>query len=487
MKLSFIIPVYNVASYLRKCVDSLLAQDYIDFEIILVDDGSTDGSGDICDEYATEPTSVSSLKGRAKESFASVWGAHTADSTQYNLLKANAKANRKEPTEAESAMWDLLKANNIGYHFRRQHIILDYIADFICIEKGLVIELDGGYHNAMEQKEYDEKRTAHLLQLGYTELRFTNEEVLCNPAEVIAKIKATANKLPSFKGRDGVRPTIKVIHQENAGLSAARNSGLAIAQGDYVCFVDSDDYWQPNVLGALMMQIERDDLYVLRFKYQYVREVESQESRVEREYETYNPYKTNPYREDDYSEVVTDGVSFLNTRMGTNCYAVTFIVRRELMDDCLFTEGIYFEDTDWTPRMLVNAQRVASTDRVVYNYLLTRQGSITNAPNRAKQQKVLDDKMRLVGEMQRQATLARVEGYDDAWFSRMIAATVISIFGILSTEFYADRENYLAELQQMDIYPLCAISLKARLINLSPRLAVLLLHLKNGKKMITND
>ena len=80
-------------------------------------------------------------------SFASVWGAHTADSTQYDLLKENAQANRKNPTEAESVLWDMLKGNNIGLHFRRQHIILDYIVDFICIEKGLVIELDGGYHN----------------------------------------------------------------------------------------------------------------------------------------------------------------------------------------------------------------------------------------------------------------------------------------------------------------------------------------------------
>ena len=138
-------------------------------------------------------------------SFASAWGAHTADSTQYDLLESNARENRKNPTEAESAMWDLLKSNNIGLHFRRQHVILDYIVDFICIEKGLVIELDGRYHTNPEQKEYDDNRTAHLEQLGYTELRFTNEELLCAPEQVIAKIKATATSLPSLKGRVGER------------------------------------------------------------------------------------------------------------------------------------------------------------------------------------------------------------------------------------------------------------------------------------------
>ena len=164
--------------------------------------------GTLC--VVKKPTSDSSLKGREEglgtgPTFASVWGAHTADSTQYDLLKENARANRKNPTEAESVMWNMLKTNNLGLHFRRQHVILDYIVDFICLEKGLVIEIDGGYHTNPEQKDYDDRRTAHLQQLGYTELRFTNEELLVNPEEVAAKIKAVATKLPSLQGRAGER------------------------------------------------------------------------------------------------------------------------------------------------------------------------------------------------------------------------------------------------------------------------------------------
>ena len=109
-KLSFIVPVYNVAQYLRKCVDSLLAQDYDDYEIILVDDGSTDNSPQICDEYVRE------------------------------------------------------------------------------------------------------------------------------------------NELESEGVRELGKPLISVLHQENRGLSAARNAGVRIARGEYICFVDSDDYWEPNVL-----------------------------------------------------------------------------------------------------------------------------------------------------------------------------------------------------------------------------------------------
>ncbi len=487
IKLSIIVPIYGVEAYLRKCVDSLLAQDLpaSDYEIILVDDGSPDSCPQICDEYVKAyPQPLSKGKG---DSFASVWGAHTADSTQYNLLKENAQENRKNPTEAESVLWNLLKANKTGLHFRRQHVILDYIVDFICLEKGLVIELDGDYHNVPEQVEHDKQRTAHLKQLGYTELRFTNEELLTNPDAVIARIKSVASSLPSLQGRVGERPLIRVIHRKNGGLSAARNSGIEAARGEYLMFVDSDDYIEPNVLGGLMTQVERDSLDVLRYRLQYVNP----------QYQVYNPYKSDPFKGNDYSESVTDGVTFLNTRMSTACYAWAFVLRRDLIigkqisniihnisekGDCLFTEGIYFEDTDWTPRMLVRAKRVASTCTIVYNYL-QREGSITKAVNRSKQQKVLDDKMRLIGEMQRQAKELQEKGLNNAWFSRMIADTVISVIGILSVDFYNERKAYLKQLNQMNIYPLQAKSPKAKLINISPRLTVELLYWKNARSI----
>lgn len=289
-------------------------------------------------------------------------------------------------------------------------------------------------------------------------------------------------------------PNVEIITQPNAGLSAARNVGVQTATGEYICFVDSDDYWEPNVLGELMEQIGREKLDVLRFKHQHVRVVNSEELIVNSgetkhlEYEVFNPYKQSPYRDDDYSSEVTDGISFLNTRLGIGCYAWAFIIRRSLLvdsvkctvygDNCLFTEGIYFEDTDWTPRMLARAQRVASTDTIVYNYLV-RQGSITKAVDRNKQRKVLEDKMRLIGELRRQADELKAQECDHRWYQRMIAETVISIINILSTTFYLERKQYLERLRELRVFPISLRGMKVRLINFSPRLATELLYLKN--------
>lgn len=320
IKLSFIVPVYNVAPYLRKCVDSLIHQDFSDYEIVLIDDGSTDESGKICDEY---------LNGK----------------------------------------WEMSNAKSVP---------------------------------------------------------------------------------------------IRVIHQPNAGLSAARNAGVKCAEGKYICFVDSDDYWEPNVLGGLMAQVEREQLDVLRFDYQNVRlKVESGKRKEESEYEVFEPNKTPRYI--DKRNGIVDGETYLNTRMGYACYAWRFILRRDIIlnlkseiinhkseiDDCLFTPGIHFEDVDWLPRMMLRAKRVNSTTTTVYNYLV-RQGSITQVQgNKEKIRKNVEDSIAIIinyKTYQKQHPNCR-------WLYHMQSNIVVGTITSIARELYECREKYISQFRRLDVFP----------------------------------
>ena len=107
-----------------------------------------------------------------------------------NLIQyENARENRKKSTEAEAKLWEQLRDNKLGWKFRRQHPVERFITDFACLQKGLIIEVDGEYHVTGEQKQQDDQRTAILEEKGFTVLRFTNEEVLQNIYAVRDKIK----------------------------------------------------------------------------------------------------------------------------------------------------------------------------------------------------------------------------------------------------------------------------------------------------------
>ena len=95
--------------------------------------------------------------------------------------------------------------------------------------------------------------------------------------------------------------------------------------------------------------------------------------------------------------------------------------------------------------------------------------------------KVLEDKIRLVGEMKRQAEVLCKSGRCNRWYQDMIAATIVSIIGMLSREFYSEYERYIEQIKELKVLPINQISMKARLINISPMLAVKLLHLKNSR------
>jgi len=102
---------------------------------------------------------------------------------------ARAKAMRREPTDAERRLWAALRARRFGpFKIRRQRAIGPFIVDFVCIERRLIVELDGGQH-ALAQP-YDDARTRYLETRGFRVLRFWNNDVLANTEGVLTMIVA---------------------------------------------------------------------------------------------------------------------------------------------------------------------------------------------------------------------------------------------------------------------------------------------------------
>ena len=145
----------------------------------------------------------------------------TANPDRYELLKTFAKENRQFMTEAERALWMRLRGNALGHKFLRQHIIGDYIVDFLCRDAQVVIEVDGGYHKERQfqyksphidffmqslptqggleglirdQVEEDRIRQDWLESAGYKVIRFTNEQILHNIDYALTVIKTTIDE-----------------------------------------------------------------------------------------------------------------------------------------------------------------------------------------------------------------------------------------------------------------------------------------------------
>lgn len=101
----------------------------------------------------------------------------------------NARFLKKVMTPAEETLWQHLRDRKFkGYKFRRQHPLKSFIADFYCHTSKLIIEVDGGYHQAPEIKEYDHMRTKELEALGLKVIRFSNEQVLNEMESVFIEI-----------------------------------------------------------------------------------------------------------------------------------------------------------------------------------------------------------------------------------------------------------------------------------------------------------
>jgi 5-methyltetrahydrofolate--homocysteine methyltransferase len=163
-------------------------------------------------------------------------GRETANPELYPRLKEFAKQHRFNPTKAEIIIWEALSGKKLEeFKFRRQHIIDQYIVDFVCLKEDLVIEIDGLIHQLPENKLSDEERTQRLNALGYHVIRFTNEEVENNLEKVLETILQTL-RIP-FEERFGKTPPPGAggLSTQTQSMQAGQGGGkilMATVKGD---------------------------------------------------------------------------------------------------------------------------------------------------------------------------------------------------------------------------------------------------------------
>lgn len=116
----------------------------------------------------------------------------------------HARGLRQTQTEAEALLWRHLRGRQLqGFKFRRQHPLGPFVLDFVCVDAGLVIELDGGQH--VDAQAYDARRTAFLEQQGLRVIRFWNHEVLTETVAVLEKVLQTLQALTPTLSRERER------------------------------------------------------------------------------------------------------------------------------------------------------------------------------------------------------------------------------------------------------------------------------------------
>lgn len=136
------------------------------------------------------------------------FGYETADPMLYERLKEFVRSNRSNLTEAENILWQSLRGKKLeNYKFRRQHIIGPFIADFVCLKSRLIIEVDGLIHQLPENIDSDRERSLWLYGKGFDVIRFTNNQVIHQTAEVLETILRRLKQITNYNDSPGIPPS----------------------------------------------------------------------------------------------------------------------------------------------------------------------------------------------------------------------------------------------------------------------------------------
>lgn len=243
---------------------------------------------------------------------------------------------------------------------------------------------------------------------------------------------------------------IRILTQENQGLSATRNRGILEAKGDFIFFLDSDDFIYPNVLPILLRKAFENNLDILRFEYWNVTEAGKKKSLSE----YINKRKL-------FEDKIGDGYFLLEKIYNREFYACFSLINRSFLiqSGVKFTQGIYYEDIEFAISLSAFAKRVMYTSKTLYAYR-NRATSIVNTFNRKKATDLIMIASRL----------RRLANYEEKVISKVLEENVtnLMIFVLLriSEPCLFKERSLLLDLMEKEglkyLYP--QKSLKERLI-----------------------
>ena len=285
--------------------------------------------------------------------------------------------------------------------------------------------------------------------------------------------------------------SIIVIDQPNQGPSGARNTGMKAATGKYLCFVDPDDFVEPNVYGKLVQQMEDERLDMLRFNYQIVDE-------------NYNLVEKRPFEKAfDYTPKLMSGAEFIATRLDIACNIWRYIYRREIitMNEIWCFTGDYYDDTPWLPLVLLKAERMNVCDTVVYDYLV-RDDSLVKTTNPKMMKRKAEGGLLLLNYLEKEIDviiekklkiedlrfkiLVPEEWKDGVieWYRMLEASVVTGLLTRIGVSLFPERRYYMRQLRAMNIFPLhedkaeSKALRKIRIANIHPMLLVWMVKIK---------
>jgi glycosyltransferase involved in cell wall biosynthesis len=240
-------------------------------------------------------------------------------------------------------------------------------------------------------------------------------------------------------------PIIKKIHQENKGLSEARNAGLAVASGKYIWFVDSDDYILPNCLAELVLLCEEKNLEIVDMRFTSINESGSKVQR--KQYSPQFPF-----------DKIVDGSDYLNNYVfesGVWHYFCSheFFKRNNLR----FVPGIYHEDEEFTARALFFAKRIMVVNKITYFYL-QRNNSIIGTKNKSIVNKKNKDYLSVIRALSILAL--KQEGKVESSLIKGLRQRIGMLSVGMIFKLFHDNNSfnlsfqYLQEMKDMGVYPI---------------------------------